>query len=221
MLAKDIISENVPPLKIKDTGDKAIEWMYEFKLTHLPLVENKKYMGLVSEDDILDFNNTHEQLGKFLKNLYKPFVKDTEHIYEVLRVAAGLKSSIIPVVDSKQNYLGLITLQSLLFNFAKMTAISEPGGVIILELMNRTDYVLSDIARIVESNGAHILSLYFNVDTDSGKHTVTLKVDSTEIKHIVATFERYEYSVKAFFQESDMGEIIKDRYDSLMNYLNI
>jgi len=221
VLAKDIISENVPPLKIKDTGDKAIEWMYEFKLTHLPLVENKKYMGLVSEDDILDFNNTHEQLGKFLKNLYKPFVKDTEHIYEVLRVAAGLKSSIIPVVDSKQNYLGLITLQSLLFNFAKMTAISEPGGVIILELMNKTDYVLSDIARIVESNGAHILSLYFNVDADSGKHTVTLKVDSTEIKHIVATFERYEYSVKAFFQESDMGEIIKDRYDSLMNYLNI
>jgi CBS domain-containing protein len=221
VLAKDIISENVPPLKIKDTGDKAIEWMYEFKLTHLPLVENKKYMGLVSEDDILDFNNTHEQLGKFLKNLYKPFVKDTEHIYEVLRVAAGLKSTIIPVVDSKQNYLGLITLQSLLFNFAKMTAISEPGGVIILELNNKTDYVLSDIARIVESNGAHILSLYFNVDTETGKHAVTLKVDSTEIKHIVATFERYEYSVKAFFQESDMGEIIKDRYDSLMNYLNI
>ncbi len=221
MLAKDIISENVPPLKIKDTGDKAIEWMYEFKLTHLPLVENKKYMGLVSEDDILDFNNTHEQLGKFLKNLYKPFVKDTEHIYEVLRVAAGLKSTIIPVVDSKQNYLGLITLQSLLFNFAKMTAISEPGGVIILELNNKTDYVLSDIARIVESNGAHILSLYFNVDSDSGKHAVTLKVDSTEIKHIVATFERYEYAVKAYFQESDMGEIIKDRYDSLMNYLNI
>ena len=221
MLAKDIISENDPPLKIKDTGDKAIEWMYEFKLTHLPLVENKKYMGLVSEDDILDFNNTHEQLGKFLKNLYKPFVKDTEHIYEVLRVAAGLKSTIIPVVDSKQNYLGLITLQSLLFNFAKMTAISEPGGVIILELNNKTDYVLSDIARIVESNGAHILSLYFNVDTETGKHAVTLKVDSTEIKHIVATFERYEYSVKAFFQESDMGEIIKDRYDSLMNYLNI
>ena len=81
--------------------------------------------------------------------------------------------------------------------------------------------MLSDIARIVESNGAHILSLYFNVDTETGKHAVTLKVDSTEIKHIVATFERYEYSVKAFFQESDMGEIIKDRYDSLMNYLNI
>ena len=102
-----------------------------------------------------------------------------------------------------------------------MSSISEPGGVIIIELNNKTDYVLSDIARIVEGNDAHILSLYFNVEPDSGKHAVTIKVDSTEIEHIVATFERYQYQVKAYFQESDMVEIIKDRYDSLMNYLNI
>lgn len=221
MLAKDIISENIPPLKVTDTGEKAVEWMYEFKLTHLPLVDNMKYVGLVSEDDILDFNDTQEQLGKFLKNLYKPFVLEGEHLYEVLRVAVNLKTTIIPVIDLEQNYLGLITLQSLLTHFAQMSSISEPGGVIIIELNNKTDYVLSDIARIVESNGAHILSFYFNIDHETGKYAVTIKVDSTEIKHIVATFERYEYIVKAFFQESDMVEIIRDRYDSLMNYLNI
>ena len=221
MLAKDIVSENIPPLKITDKGDKAIEWMYEFKLSHLPLVDNKKYIGLVSEDDILDFNNTDEQLGKFLKNLYKPFVNENEHIYEVLRVAVNLKTTVIPVVDKKQNYLGIITLQSLLYNFAKMSSISEPGGIIMLELNQKTDYVLSDIARIVESNDAHILSLYFNIDADTGKYTVTIKADVTDVKHIIATFERYEYHVKAYFQESDMVEVIKDRYDSLMNYLNI
>ncbi len=221
MLAKDLISENIPPLKVKDTGTKAIEWMYEFKLSHLPLVDQKKYIGLVSEEDILDFNNTNEQLGKFLRNLYKPFVKESEHIYEVLRVAATLKSTVIPVIDAEENYLGLITLQSLLFNFAKMTGISEPGGVIILELNQKTDYVLSDIARMVESNDAHILNLYFNQDPDTGKHTITMKVDTTEVKHIVATFERYEYHVHAFFQESDLSDMLKDRYDALMNFLNI
>lgn len=221
MLAKDIVSENIPPLKITDRGDKAIEWMYEFKLSHLPLVDNKKYIGLVSEDDILDFNNTHEQLKKFVKNLYKPFVNENEHIYEVLRVAVNLKTTVIPVVDKKMNYLGIITLQSLLYNFAKMSSISEPGGIIMLELNQKTDYVLSDIARIVEGNDAHILSSYFNIDPDNGKYAVTLKVDVTDIKHIVATFERYEYEVKAYFQESDMEEVIKDRYDSLMKYLKI
>ena len=110
MLAKDIISENIPPLKIKDTGAKAIEWMYEFKLSHLPLVDHQNYIGLVSEEDILDFNDTHEQLGKFLKNLYKPFVKDTEHIYEVLRVAANLKTTVIPVI-SRINYPAKFIIQ--------------------------------------------------------------------------------------------------------------
>lgn len=221
MLAKDIISENIPPLKSKDTGAKAIEWMYEFKLSHLPLVDQKKYVGLVSEDDILDFNNTNEQLGKFLRNLYKPFVRDTEHIYEVLRVAATLKSTVIPVVDAEGTYLGIITLQSLLYHFAQMSSISETGGVIIIEIRNKTDYVLSDIARLVESNDAHILSLYFNVDAESGMHTVTMKVDTTEVKHIVATLNRYEYQVKAYFQETDLGDMLKDRYDALMNFLNI
>ena len=221
MIARDIISDNIPPLKVNDTGEKAIEWMYEFKLTHLPLVDHEKYIGLVSEDDILDFNDTKEQLGKFLKNLYKPFVREHEHIYEVLRVATNLKTAIIPVVDEKENYLGIITLQSLLYSFAKMSSINDPGGIIILDIEHKIDYVLSDIARIVESNDAHILSLYIDGDSADGKHTLTIKVDATDIKHIIATFERFEYKIRAFFNESDMVEIIKDRYDSLMNYLNI
>ncbi|MCB0796673.1 MAG: hypothetical protein KDB85_03540, partial [Chitinophagales bacterium] len=52
-------------------------------------------------------------------------------------------------------------------------------------------------------------------------HTVTIKVDKTDIRHIIATFERFEYEVKAYFEETDLGEIYKDRFDSLMNYLNI
>ncbi len=221
MLAKDIISENIPPLKISDTGEKAIEWMYEFKLSHLPLVDHKKYIGLVSEDDILDFNDTKQKLGKFLKNLYKPFVTESEHIYDVLRVAANLKTTVIPVVDKSQKYLGLITLQSLLYHFAKMTSISEPGGIIILELTSKSDYVLSDIARIIESNNAHVLSMYLNANSLTGKQLVTIKVDITDIKNIISTFERYQYEVHSYFDETDNADIYKDRFDSLMNYLNI
>ncbi|MCB9031953.1 MAG: CBS domain-containing protein [Chitinophagales bacterium] len=137
MLAKDIITENIPPLKSSDTGEKAIDWMMEFKLSHLPLVDNRVYIGLVSEEDILDFNDTTEKLGAYLKNLYKPYVKASEHIFEVLRVAAGLNSPVIPVVDEEMHYLGMITLQSLLYHFAAMTSISGAGGVIVLELGNK------------------------------------------------------------------------------------
>ncbi|MFN0276259.1 MAG: CBS domain-containing protein [Chitinophagales bacterium] len=220
MLAKDIISESIPPLKTTDTGEKAIEWMYEFKLTHLPLVENKKFLGLVGEDDILDFNDTKEQLGTFLKNLQKPYVLELEHIYDVMRLATNLRSSVIPVVDAEMNYLGIITAQSLIFHFSKMSSISDPGGIIILELNTKNDYVLSEIARIVESNDAHVLSMSLNMEA-SGKYIVTLKLDVGEIKHIIATFERFEYTVQAYFDENDLNDVYKDRYDALMNYLNI
>jgi acetoin utilization protein AcuB len=220
LLAKDIVTENIPPLKSSDTGEKAIDWMIEFKLSHLPLVDNRQYIGLVSEDDILDFNNTTEKLGAYLKNLYKPYVKAGEHIFEVLRVCSSLKTPVIPVVDDDMHYLGMITLQSLLQHFAAMTSISGTGGIIVLELAGKKDYVLSDIARIVESNDAHILSLFMHQEGEDS-HTVTIKVDKTDIRRIIATFERFEYDVKAYFEESDLGEIYKDRFDSLMNYLNI
>lgn len=220
MLARDIITENIPPLKSNDTGERAIDWMIEFKLSHLPLVDNKKYQGLVSEEDILDFNDTAEKLGNYLKNLYKPYVLSDEHIFEVLRVSANLNSPVIPVVDADMHYMGMITLQSLLYHFASMTSIKGRGGVIVLDLVSKADYVLSDIARIVESNGAHILSLFMD-NHIQGEHTLTIKVDTTDIRHIAATFERYEYQIKAYFEESDLGDIYKDRFDSFMNYLNI
>jgi predicted transcriptional regulator len=220
VLAKNIVTENIPPLKSSDTGEKAIDWMIEFKLSHLPLVDNKKYIGLVSEDDILDFNDTTEKLGVYLKNLYKPYVKDNEHIFEVLRVASGLNTPVIPVVDDNMEYLGMITLQSLLTHFSAMTSISGTGGVIVLDLAGKKDYVLSDIVRIVESNDAHVLSMFIN-EQSAESHTLTIKVDKTDIRHIIATFERFEYDVQAYFEESDLGEIYKDRFDSLMNYLNI
>ena len=220
MLAREIVTENIPPLKSNDTGERAIDWMIEFKLSHLPLVENKKYIGLVSEEDILDFNDTTEKLGAYLKNLKKPYVLGSEHIFEVLRVAAGLNTQIIPVVDEDMQYQGMITLKSLLFHLASMTSISGTGGVIVLDLGNKTDYVISDIVRMVESNNAHVLSLFVDHQLKE-QHTLTIKVDTSDIRHIVATFERYEYNIKAFFEESDLGDIYKDRYDSFMNYLNI
>ncbi len=220
MLARDIVTENIPPLKSSDTGERAIDWMIEFKLSHLPLVENRQYLGLVSEEDILDFNDTTEKLGAYLKNLNKPYVLGSEHVFEVLRVAAGLQTPVIPVVDEQMQYQGMITLQSLLFHFARLTSISDTGAVIVLDLGNKSDIVVSDIVRLVESNNAHVLSLFVDHHIQE-HHMLTIKVDTTDIRHIIATFERFEYVVKAYFEESDLGDIYKDRYDSFMKYLNI
>ncbi len=90
----------------------------------------------------------------------------------------------------------------------------------MLEIVNKNNS-LAHMAQIVESDNAQILSSYVRTFPDSTRMEVTLKVNKVDISAIIATFARYEYDVKATFNHIDDNQGSKDRYDSLMNYLNL
>lgn len=220
MLAKDIITHDIPPLKTSDTGLKALTWMEEFKVSHLPIVNNQDFLGLISDADVLDMNAPDEAIGSHQLSLLRPYVKENEHIYEVIKLVHKLTLSVIPVLDMEDRFLGTISLQGLVKSFADMAAVKEPGGVVVLE-MNHHDYSLSEIAQIVEGNDAKILSCSVTSASDSTKMEVTLKINKTDLSPILQTFGRYDYHVKASFHQSEFNDEMKDRYDSFMNFLNI
>ncbi|MEI6816961.1 MAG: CBS domain-containing protein [Bacteroidota bacterium] len=220
MLASELIKDLIPPLKTSDTGLKALNWMEEFKVTHLPIVNKEDFLGIISEDDILALNKPEEPIGNHALSLMRAFVKDEQHVYEVIKLITKMKLTLVPVLDAKERYLGVITLPDLMDAMATLISVNSPGGIIMLEL-NINDYSLSEIAQIVESNGASILSLYVNPNQDSTKMGLTIKVNKMDVTRILATFNRYEYDVKATYQESEFNEDMQDRYDSFMNYLNI
>ncbi len=220
MLAKDLITDEIPPLKTSDTGLMVINWMDEFKVSHLPIVNNHEYLGLISDTDILDLNITDEEIVKHKLSLIRPFVFENQHVYEVIKMFSNLKLTVLPVLDQNQNYIGLIPLTALLQQFATLAATREPGGIVILE-MNVHDYSLSQIAQIIESNDGKILSCYVNSIVDSTKIEVTLKINKEDLSGILQTFYRYNYTVKASFHQSEFSDDMKNRFDSFMNYINI
>lgn len=219
-LARDLISELIPPLKTSDTGESALLWMEEFKVAHLPIVNNVDFLGLISESDILDMNSPAEAIGAHHLSLFRAFVYDYQHIYDVLRALSTNKLSLIPVLDDKERFLGNIHLNDLLTHFAEMASMKEPGGLIVLEL-NVNDYSLSEIARIVESNDAKILSLFISSHTDSTKLEVTIKINRTDLSAVLQTFSRFNYSVKASFHESSIEDDLHDRFDALMRFMDL
>ena len=75
------------------------------------------------------------------------------------------------------------------------------------------------IAQIVESNNGKILSSYIMSSPDSTKLEVALKINDSELTRIIRTFERYDYTIKASFQNSEEEDDIRERYESLMNFL--
>ena len=220
MLAKDLISDAIMPLKTSDTGITALNWMEEFRVSHLPIVNNSDFLGLVSESDIYELGNYEEPLGNHPLGLYKPYVFEDQHVYDVIRQVYEQKLSLIPVLDHKNHYLGSITLQCLVKYFARLAAVDNPGGIIVLEMGIR-DYSLSEIARLVEMNDSSILSLYVQTLPDSTRIEVTIKINRMDIGAIIQTFNRYNYNIKASFFEGDYTDSLRDRYDSLMKFLEI
>lgn len=220
MIAKDLISYEYPPLKTSDTGSRALSWMREFHVKHLPIVNNQQLLGLLSEEDILNFNHEEEPIGAHPLSLNRSYAKSSDHLYEVLRQLADFKLSLIPVVDLNGDYMGIVTTESLLKYFANSSSFTEQGAIIVLE-RSRRDYSLTEIANIVESEGVFILSSYVTSHPTSAQVEVTLKLNALDVGRIIASFERYNYTVKASFQEQDYKEMLQDNYDALLNYLNV
>lgn len=220
MIAKDLIAEGVHPLKITDTGTSALMLMDEYKVWHMPVTEKDMYLGLITETDIYTLEDPDQPLECLKSALKRTFVSEYDHVYDVIKIADSMGISVIPVLNEKEDYLGLITMRKLLTGFAAISGIGFPGAVIILEL-NVNDYLLSEIAQIIESNDARILGMHLSPHSESTKLDVTIRINQTDIRSILQTFNRYNYIVKASFSPKDPNEDLRDRYDSLMRYLNI
>jgi acetoin utilization protein AcuB len=220
MLAGDLITDEIPPLKITDTVELALDWMEQFKVSHLAVVNNKELIGVVSETDLLDYEQPDEQINVSKLHLMRPAIHHYQHAYDVVRLMSSLNLTLIPVIDEKELYKGCITLKGMVQNLSTMMSVQNPGGLIVLEL-NQNDYSITQIGNIIESNDTKILSLHVSSQPDSTKLEVTIKVNREDLSRILQTFARYNYSVKATFQNGDFNKGMDDRLNEFLHFLNI
>jgi acetoin utilization protein AcuB len=220
MLAVELIADEITPVHTSDTVQKVVDRLVEFRVRHLPIVNEEQFLGLLAEDDLVNVTDTQTQVGALALSLVNPYVREDQHIYDVIRLFYERKLTVVPVLDMKNNYLGLISINAMNEYFARLTSVSQPGGIIVLEINNKNNS-LAHMSQIVESDNAQILSSYVYAYPDSTRVEVTLKVNKQDISAIIATFLRYEYDIKATFNHTGDNDNSKDRYDSLMNYLNL
>lgn len=219
MIAKDLASPFVV-LKTSDTGQAALSLMEELKISHLPIVNNEEFLGLISQTDIYDLNAPESPIGNHVLSVSKPFVGQDQNIFEVIRIMSEQKLTLLPVLDNKLKYIGSISISNLIQHFAKTSALENPGGIITIEL-NQIDYSLSEIAQIIESNDAKVLSLFVTSFPDSTRLEITIKLDRMDLRPVLQTFYRYNYNVTSSQTQEEYNDDLKERFDSLMNYLNI
>ena len=71
-LIEEVMTKDVITIDANDTYDKGLEIMTENHIRHLPVVENKKVVGILSLGDLAKETITHQ---RFLINQLESFIK--------------------------------------------------------------------------------------------------------------------------------------------------
>lgn len=218
MLTRELISNTIPYLHKNDKVYQALQLMNDYHVAHLPVVEEEKFLGIISEEQLLhsDDENMLEQLPISDGGTA---VQASDHFLKAIQIAVTNKLSVVPVIDNSQ-IVGIVTYNDLLRNASQFMSLNDPGALIVLEIESK-NYSFTEINRIVESNDAQITQLNTYTDPESGLTQLTIRINKLEVSDIISSFQRYEYNVKYYFGEELYENELRTNYDNLMHFLNI
>lgn len=219
MQVNNHLINDIKPLKITEKVEDVMALMSELKCGHLPVIEDQRYLGLISEDDLLDVEDPTDTLGEHLKVLKPYALKEEDHLYDAVKVMSEGNLTCLPVLNKEGKYLGYLSPQELVFDLGRQVTYLEHGSVVVLRVAIR-DYHISQISQIVESEDAFILGLQLHSDSDDYLKVV-LKINQTDLSRIIKAFSRYEYQVLSVFHQSLFEDDGPDPFETLEQYLNI
>ncbi len=221
MITGELINDMMPALKKSDMAENALIWMEELKTNELPVVEESKFLGLISEEDIMEGNDLNRKIGDFNYHCERCVVNNSKHFFEAIRILQEYNAEVIAVLDKENKYLGVITYKDLLQAFAQSITIQSQGGIMILSL-KMYDYSLAEVARLIEADGGKVLGSYITGHKDDeSKIYLTLKINKEDLTTVTATLERFGHQVVAKFHEAAGTGNEQERLDNFLKYLDI
>lgn len=220
MIAKESIDYEIEYLYEDTEVAQAIEWCEHNRSKYVFLVNDKKMLIGYVPLDLL-----YEVEEELVIDLVQPIeekltLKEDSHIFDIIRKGESLDNFLFPIVDSNNIVEGFCSANSLIRTFVKDNQIQQKGGIIILEVAIR-NYSLADIARIIESNDAIILSLSLKHKPETDILEITLKINKTDLKNIQASLERFDYTITNTIHQSEFDLQLQERVDNLLKYLEL
>lgn len=221
MIAYKMISNVVPVLKRTDSCLQALNWMEVFRVSHLPLTDGSRYLGLVSDELVYGHGDLNDRVEVLNIPVEDTYVYEDYHIYDVIRLVSSGFLSVVPVLNREDGFVGSILAIDILYRLDKLLSADEPGGIIVLEI-NRRDYSLGEVARLVECNEARILNSCVDGSGGMPRVQLTMKVNVTDVSVLLDAFMRHGYMVKdSFVAGEGQRDAMKERYGLLMKYLEV
>jgi acetoin utilization protein AcuB len=220
MTITQLISTNIPQLTLQDKVSKALTMMDDFELNHLCVIQKDKFIGIVGKEDLLNRANDNLTVDSLQEEYLHSLILEQEHFSKALQIISEKNLTLLPVLNAERDFIGVITSVNLLHQLSFFLGGDVPGGIIIIEMENR-NFSFSEISRLIETHDSLITQLNTQLNKETGLLQITLKLNKTEIADIIATLQRFEYHIVAYYGEEAYTNELQDNYSHLMHYLNI
>lgn len=217
-ILSDYINQDYKPLDIQESVAVAQDFFVDVPFSHFPVMEEGVFVGNLSSEDVETFD-FDKKISDYKYTFEGFFTKNNAIWLDVLENFAHNQTSIMPVLDENNKYLGYYEIADVIRFFNETTFLKEPGGIIIVE-KKINEYSFSQISQIIEGNNGRLLGLFIS-DSTNEIVQLTIKIAAGGINEIIQTFRRYEYEIISEHQEDSYLNILKDRSDYLDKYLNI
>lgn len=220
MVAEELINYMIPPLKVDDDITRAKQWMDEFRVKELPVIDKSELLGFITEDLLFDTQILKPSVGQYPLIGNTCFTKPNNHYYDALKVLNEHALSMVAVVDYTNEFKGVVLVEDILREFANTAIVNSVGAIIIVK-SSLNDYSLSEISRIVEMNGSTILGANVKPDSDDpALIEIVLRVNHQDVNQIASGLANSGYEVTSSYNTEDKSFDERDRYGHLMKFLD-
>jgi acetoin utilization protein AcuB len=222
MLIFELINKDLNPLRPTDTQANAVSAMEVQGMYFYPIVDEStgKYLGEVSLDSLSRSSQSDVEIVH-AGNAGQLMLRDSDHILDAARTMLLLNRTYLPVADRSGTYLGTVTKAVLIESIIRLLNLREHGSVIMIE-MDARDYMLSDVIRIIEAEGARILSLTIQApDSIQERFRVSVKLNLDDLARVGSALRRYGYLISSE-SHSDWNDLeLSDKADEFLRFLDI
>lgn len=218
MITRNILSTNFKLASITNTVEEALAIMDVNRTRHLPLLKSKAFLTIIDEET-LKASKSATPMTEFTKSGTRIFVRANDHILEAAKKMYSEHLTVIAVLDEEDTFLGVITIEKLFKTLISNYDLDAEGTLLVVEIPQQ-NFHLSELIRILEQESVHVFSVLVSREMLPDLE-ITLKTDLKDINSIIQTLDRYSYKVKAYYEDNNYSHQLKDRYESLMSYLNI
>lgn len=206
MLIKSLITPANILIKLstEDTAEKAIEIIENNGFLSLPVFKDNNFFGFLSKQFIYDqfFKSGSPDVNSFFQKPVSDFitspqetVKDNIHVEEAAEIFFKSKVRFLPVVDSNDKFVGILTQKALFEVILKIFGLQDAKIVI---LSSDFSGVIAKIAEIIHRQGANITNIV-QMDTGvMGIQEISIRLEGKNLEKLVDKLKSSNINVREF-----------------------